>query len=140
MRSHKGLNMVEELNETVTAVMAQINHAWLEGHVEDMAQWIHPDIVMILPNFQGRSSGREAFLAGFHDFVRQATVHKFREFGLQTNVVGDTAVVHFEYEMVYELSGEQHRATGRDLWVFQRQGETWLAVWRAMVDTNEQAA
>jgi len=132
--------MVNEDRESVTTVMRQINQAWLEGHVDDMAEWIHPEIVMIFPGFTGQSKGRDAFLDGFRDFVRQATIHEFREVDLQADVVGDTAVAHFGYEMVYELSGERYRATGRDLWVFQRQGRAWLAVWRAMVDNDEQAA
>jgi hypothetical protein len=44
------------------------------------------------------------------------------------DVVGDTAVVSFTYEMVYERAGNRSRATGRDLWVFVRQGDEWVAI------------
>jgi len=30
--------------------------------------------------------------------------------------------------------------TGRDLWVFQKQGRGWIAVWRTMLDLEENAA
>jgi hypothetical protein len=55
-------------------------------------------------------------------------------------VVGDTGVVSFGYEMVYERSGKRNRATGRDLWVFVRQGGEWVAIWRTMLDLAEQPA
>jgi len=42
--------------------------------------------------------------------------------------------------MVYERSGERSRATGRDLWVFVRQGGEWVAIWRTMLDLAEQPA
>jgi hypothetical protein len=42
--------------------------------------------------------------------------------------------------MVYERSAKRYRATGRDLWVFRREGHGWIAVWRAMLDTAEQPA
>jgi hypothetical protein len=42
--------------------------------------------------------------------------------------------------MVYERSGGRFRSTGRDLWVFQSQFGSWIAVWRAMLDMDENAA
>ena len=59
---------------------------------------------------------------------------------MDVDVAGDTAVATFGYEMVYERAGQRYRVTGRDLWVFEQQGETWIAVWRAMLDMNEIAA
>jgi hypothetical protein len=39
--------------------------------------------------------------------------------------------------MIYERAGRRYRSSGRDLWVFQKQGETWIAVWRTMLDIKE---
>ena len=98
---------------------------------------IHPDIVMIFPGFSGRIRGREAFLAGFLDFCQNAKIHEFREDDHQVDVAGDIAVVTFRWEMVYQRSGERFRSTGRDLWVFQNQSGAWIAVWRTMLDVQE---
>jgi len=49
-------------------------------------------------------------------------------------------VVTIQYEMVYERSGARYRATGRDVWVFERHGDSCLAVWRTMLDMQENAA
>lgn len=38
--------------------------------------------------------------------------------------------------LLYERSAEKYCATGRDLWVFQKHGAGWLAVWRTMLDLN----
>jgi hypothetical protein len=126
--------------EGVVAVMRRINAAWLGGRVEDLAALVHPTVVMVFPGFAGRAQGRERLLAGFRDFCQNAIVREFREDDQQVDVVGDTAVVSFRYEMLYERSAKRYRATGRDLWVFARHGETWLAVWRAMLDSNENPA
>lgn len=127
-------------SEDAVATMRRINRAWLDGQVEDLAPMVHPEIVMVLPGFAGRIQGREEFLAGFRDFCQNARIHEFREHDHQVDVAGDMAVVTFRYEMVYERSGERFRATGRDLWVFQSQGRSWIAVWRTMFDTEEKAA
>jgi hypothetical protein len=121
-------------------IMSQINRAWLDGRVDDLAPLVHSEIIMVFPGFAGRIQGREAFLAGFRDFCQNARVHEFRELDEQVDIAGSTAVISFRYEMVYERAGERYRATGRDVWVFERQGDVWLAVWRTMLDIAEQPA
>jgi ketosteroid isomerase-like protein len=130
----------ESKRERAAATMRRINQAWLDGRVEDLAQWVHPEIVMVFPDFSGRIQGRDPLLAGFHDFCRNATIHEFHEHDQHVDVAGDTAVVTFRYEMVYERSAERYRATGRDLWVFQSRDGEWRAVWRTMLDLQETAA
>jgi ketosteroid isomerase-like protein len=126
--------------EIVAAIMHRVNRVWLDGQVEDLAPMVHPEIVMVFPGFMGRIEGQEEFLAGFRDFCQNARIHEFRDHDYQIDVAGDTAVVTFRYEMVYERSGERYHAIGRDLWVFENEGNTWLAVWRTMLDVEEKAA
>src|SRR5579862_9899983 len=121
------------------AAMRHINQAWLGGRVQDLAPLVHPDVVMVFPDFAGRIQGREGFLAGFRDFIQNAIVHEFQEHDHTIDVAGDTAVVAFRYEMLYERSGGRYRSTGRDLWVFQKQGTAWIVVWRTMLDMKETA-
>jgi ketosteroid isomerase-like protein len=133
--------MVEQSkHDQVVAAMRQITQAWLDGRVDDLAPLVHPEIVMVLPGFVGRMQGREGFVAGFRDFAQNAAIHEFREHDQQVDVAGDTAVVSLRYEMVYERSSARYRVTGRDLWVFQLRSGQWLAVWRTMLDLEEQAA
>lgn len=126
--------------DDAAAAMRRINQAWLSNRVEDLVPRVHPDIVMALPGFTARSQGRDALLAGFRDFCQNASVEEFREHDYQVDMVGATAVVTFRYEMVYALSGARYRATGRDLWVFQYENKAWLAVWRTMLDLDENPA
>ncbi len=122
------------------AAMRRINEAWLAGRVQDLAPLVHPGVVMVLPGFGGREQGRQNFLGGFHDFCKNAKVQEFQEQDLEADVVGTTAVVSFRYQMVYERSGKRYRSTGRDLWVFQLEAGRWIAVWRAMLDIQENEA
>jgi hypothetical protein len=50
------------------------------------------------------------------------------------------AVITFRYDMRYERSGDRYHATGRDLWVFHRENNAWIAVWRTMLDMQEEPA
>jgi len=107
--------------------------------VDDLAPLVHSGIVIVLPGFAGRIRGREEFLAGFRHFRESSNIQEFHEHDLQCDATGDTAVITFRYEMVYERTGNRYRATGRDLWVFQNQHAGWIAVWRAMLEMEENA-
>jgi uncharacterized protein (TIGR02246 family) len=126
--------------EAVSAALQRINRTWLDRRPEDLVPLLHPDVTVVLPGFAGRGQGRQAVVAGFADFCDNATVHEYREADHQADVIGDSAVASFTYEMVYERSGKRGRATGRDLWVFVRQGGEWIAVWRTMLDLADQPA
>jgi uncharacterized damage-inducible protein DinB len=128
-----------ETNSAADAVR-RINEAWLSGRLEDLAAIVHPDIVMVLPGFTEVVQGRDAFLAGFRDFCENAKVHEFHERDHQVSAVGDTAVTTFHYDMIYERAGKRSRSTGRDFWVFQKSGGRWIAVWRTMLDMEEETA
>jgi uncharacterized protein (TIGR02246 family) len=129
-----------DARESVAAAMRRINQVWLDRRPEDLAPLFHPDLIMVVPGFEAAAEGRDAIVAGFADFCTNAVVHEYREDPLRVDVVGDTAVATFRYEMVYERSGEEYRATGRDLWVFARRDGAWLAVWRTMLDPSEKPA
>jgi hypothetical protein len=126
--------------DDVLGIMRRINQAWLAGRVDDLVPFVHPEIVMVFPGFSGRVQGRESFLAGFSDFCQNARIHEFEEYDQQVDVAGETAVVSFKYEMVYERDATRWRAVGRDLWVFQKRDSDWIAVWRAMLEMEESPA
>jgi ketosteroid isomerase-like protein len=130
----------EAFRTAVAEEMRLINAAWLNGRVDDMEASIHPDIVMAIPGLAARIKGRDALLAGFRDFCNNAKIHEFHDREMQIDVAGRTAVVTIHYEMLYERSGARYRATGRDLWVFERHGDSCIAVWRTMLDMQENAA
>ena len=131
--------MSDPATETVLDAMTAINRTWLERRPQELASRFHPDITIVFPGFQGRTRGRDAAVAGFVEFCAAAEVLEYREVDPQAEVVGDTAVVSVRYEMLYTLGGTRYQAAGRDLWVFARHGEDWLAVWRTMLETTEQA-
>jgi hypothetical protein len=128
----------DEKRAAALEALLNINRIWLDGRVEALEQFVHPDVVMIFPDFTGRVTGREDFLAGFRDFCANARIDSFHDHSYATDLIGDTAVITFQYEMTYERSGERYRATGRDLWVLREMAGNWLAVWRAMLDLHEQ--
>ena len=120
--------------------MDRINQAWLENPPRDLYPLFHPEIVMVFPSMQGQVRGRDALVDSFVDFCENAQVSDYQERDHHVDVIGETGVASFRFSMVYERSGKRQRASGRDFWIFARQGGSWLAVWRTMFDVEEKPA
>ncbi len=127
-------------SERVSEALGRINRAWLDGRPQDIGELVHPEITMVFPGFAGRATGRDAFIAGFVDFCQSARIVSYHEHDHRVDLIADTAVASFRFEMIYERDGSVCRAVGRDLWVFARQAGAWLACWRTMLDLQEEPA
>jgi len=134
-----GSERVSEDSEQVAELVEEINATWIEGRPRDLGPFLHEEIVMALPGFTGTVQGREAMVATFVNFVEKAQLYDFVQEDLQVDVIGDVAVASFAFEFSYEQQGRHFQGKGRDLWTFQRQDDTWLAVWRTMLDVTEEA-
>jgi ketosteroid isomerase-like protein len=121
----------------VREAMTAINRAWQSGQPSAMAAYLHPDIVMKLPGFSGTVAGRDKLIAGFEDFCTNARVLEYHQSDQQLDLVDDCAVVSARFDMRYERGSYRGRSGGRDVWVFTRAADRWVAVWRTMVDLSE---
>jgi Domain of unknown function (DUF4440) len=125
------------LESDVHKVMAAINRAWRENRPAEMEVYLHPDVTMVLPGFNGAVTGRETLLTSFDEFCSNARVLEYMESDEQIQIISNIAFVNFRFEMLYERAAYRERSTGRDVWVFKSQDGKWLAVWRLMVDLKE---
>ena len=128
---------MHESSEAVHAILASINAAWRDNRPAAMHSFLDPGVTMVLPGFGQSVVGREALLASFSDFCRNARVLEYRESEESIQIVSNCAVASFRFEMVYERSAYRATSSGRDLWVFERSGGTWLAIWRTMLELSE---
>jgi hypothetical protein len=124
--------------DTVARVLQSINDCWLKGKLQELARYLHNDMVMVFPGFAGRVEGASAVIAGYEDFCTNARVHEYDEQDLQIEVCGGTAVASSVFQMVFEREGLKYSSTGRDLFVFSKEAGAWLAVWRTMLNVSEQ--
>jgi len=125
------------MTNEIEVLLQRINRSWLDGRPQEMKPLLHPEIVMVFPGFRGRSHGADALIAGFSDFCTNATLEEYEESDLSVDLVGGSAVASDVFEMVYEREGRRYATSGRDLWVFIREGDEWRATWRMMSDAEE---
>jgi hypothetical protein len=127
----------EDLRREAADTLAIINQAWRSGRVMEMAPYLHEKMVITLPAFTRRVSGRENVIEGFREFSANARVLEYSESGQTVDVIGSTAVVSYRFQMCYERPGYRAHSEGRDLWLFERRPDRWVAVWRTMIDVKE---
>jgi ketosteroid isomerase-like protein len=118
--------------DDVRQILERINGAWRSGQAEQLGDYFHADMVIVGPGYKELGHGREACVASYRDFLQSSVVRAYRESNLVIREWGATAVATYEWEMDFEHGGRLHREAGTDLFVFERQGEKWLAVWRAV--------
>lgn len=111
----------------------QINDAWRSGDAVDIGHLFHPDAVIVHPGFESRTEGREACVDSYVAFALQARISRLEEFEPQIDVVGDTAVVTYGFEIDYEMEGQAFEDGGTDLFVLTRTNDGWQAIWRTLV-------
>jgi len=128
---------ISDMKSEIQEIISTISHAWQTGRTADMAPYFHPNIVMKYPKFKGEAIGKEKILAGFEEFYKNARVLEYGESDQQIDIIDNCAVVSYNFNMLYERTNYRERSVGRDLWIFQRESNRWLAVWRTLVDLTE---
>jgi len=99
---------------------------------------LHPEITTAFPGFKGSIRGRDALVASFVEFCNNARVIEYEESDENIDVIEDCAIATFRFKMLYERATYREASTGRDLWVFRKQGDRWIAVWRTMMELAEE--
>ena len=127
--------LTTKTQQDVWQTLREINKAWGQGRLDELKQYFHKDMVIVAPGFLQRVDGRDDCIKTFEEFVGRATNIAFEETPLSVDVCGDTAIVVYEYKVRYGMNGDSHCDTGQDMFVFAREGQRWLAIWRTMFPT-----
>lgn len=101
-----------------------------------MRESLHPDIIMALPGFKQSIHGRELLIGSFDEFSKNAKVLENEQSEEHIDVIEGTAMATFHFKMLYERPAYRELSQGRDMWVFHRRQDRWIAVWRAMIELS----
>ena len=111
----------------------QLNQAWVSGEVGPIDDLFHPNAVIVHPGFEGRTEGREECVESYVEFTMQAVVHRLETFDEQIDVIDNTAVVSYGFELDYEMNGQGISESGTDLFVLTRGPSGWQVIWRTLI-------
>src|SRR5262249_43485996 len=106
--------------------------AWLEKQSERLLDLFHDRIVIVGADGQRFGVGKDACAESYRSFSEQASVTFYQESDRQIDVYSTVAVVSYRFEIEYAMEGKSSRETGRDIFVLEKEGGRWLAVWRQL--------
>lgn len=75
-------------------------------------------MIAVTPVDRHRVAGGAACVTGWKGFAEQARIHFWREIDPVVNVFGDAAVVAYDFDMAFEMGGQEVTMGGRDLFFF----------------------
>jgi ketosteroid isomerase-like protein len=106
------------------------NRCWLEGRLQDLRAFLHPDVVFTGPRFEPLARGADACAQSYSDFLARAIVHDFSAADYAVDVADHVAVVTYRWTIDYETGDARRRESGQDLVVFVPRDDRWLVAWR----------
>ena len=122
-----------DANSEVRQTLDALNSAWRERRFADLQTHFDEEIVMKGPGLKTLARGRSALVQSYVDFMSKSAVSSYEESGHAIDVNGDTAIATYDWFMSWEQAGKQDKASGQDLFVFERRSLGWIAVLRLML-------
>ncbi|MGB0522964.1 MAG: nuclear transport factor 2 family protein [Flammeovirgaceae bacterium] len=119
---------------TITEIIDTINESWLFQDFNQLASYLHDDVVFVKPDFSEMICGIEACVASYREFMKDASVNRF--FADKVNICfwEDTANAYYEFEIEYESENRVTHEKAIDLFTLRKQGETWKVIWRSVAN------
>ncbi len=129
MENHTDRKSVEEIR----ALLENINQAWLNKRTDELANFFHRNVVIAQPGLGARAKGRRACINSYKEFASQAVTRNFKTSSYVIDFWGKTAVASYRFMMDYEIQGALYHDEGEDVFVFVREDEKWIVVWRTII-------
>ena len=124
----------------VRGVIEAINAAWSGGDADGIEDRLRPlfgaSMTIVGPGMRAMASGRDAAIESYADFVQVADISLFEAQPAHVQIEDGTAIATYRWRCCYGIEGTDYDETGHDVFVLRREGDHWIAVWRAMLPDN----
>jgi len=120
--------LTDPTEREIWATVRALNAAWTRGNPDALERYFHARMIAVTPVDRLRLDGQAACVAGWKGFVAAARVYDWQEIDPAIRVYGEAAVVSYDYDIDYEMSGRRSRDRGRDLMFLVRADDRWQVV------------
>jgi hypothetical protein len=125
------------MSNEICDLLQRINDSWLRTKPDEISEVLndcfHQEMVIKGCDLETMAKGREASVRSYVDFIQQAKISAFSQDEPDIQVVNDTAIATYGWQITYTLEGKEYTEAGHDVFVFQRTDGKWFAIWRAML-------
>jgi len=129
----------KQAKDRIWQIVETINRTCKEGKRFDRLGPFYSDrVVMVLPGLDRRVEGRATCLRYYEDACSRMAVHKLDGSDERIDVWGNTAVVTYRYDCVWDFQGKTLTDDGHEILVFVREGPDWKIMWRTLIPGSRQ--
>ena len=89
-----------------------LNACWQTGDLAALAEYYHPDVVLLPPDMGEPIRGRTAVIQSYQDFLEATTLEHFEVTGLEVFSFPTTHMAHLTFSVSYTLDGDTYVETG----------------------------
>ena len=125
---------MDSAQDDIRGLVERVNEAWTSGRPADIGRYVHDDVAIVGPDFSVLAQGRDACVGSYAEFCEQARTLAFSMHDIAVQVIGDTALAFYGFDIRYERDGSVSHETGREIFVFGWSPAGWLAVSRIIPD------
>jgi len=121
------------IKQDIWRLMEEINHIWLMEDPERLRAFIHKDIVVLTQDFKEQGIGIDAFINSYREFRKISKIKDFKVNNSRVDLFSNFAIVSYNFEIEYEINNEKNKNSGRDMFIFTKEVDSWLAIWRMLL-------
>jgi len=114
-------------------IISEINNSWLKNDLKNLNGYFHDDMIIVDSNFNKLASNKKECIASYKSFINQAKILNYKEYEININIAGNTAIINYIFDITWEVNGLTSSEKGRDVFVFEKLNNKWLAVWRTIL-------
>lgn len=119
-------------SDALRLMMESLAHAWRTGQWDELARFFHPAVVFLAPTASPMRRGRDACVARYQGFSRQAIIQEHTSAWPFVQAVETTALTATPFTMTYGYEGARARKPRTDVMAWIKQVERWLVIWRML--------
>ena len=132
--------------ETARGFLIDLNQCWQRGDLAAIADYYHPDVVLLPPDLGEPILGRDAVVDSYRDFLEAATLKNFEItsleiFPFETGGNSATFVAHLAFDVAYSLDEDVFIEKGLEVYTISEQDGEMKILWRhqAVLDSRIEA-
>jgi len=115
----------------ILSTLKDLNESWtIRSDVGELEKYFHDNIVVFEPGRRELRNGKKECIEGWKSFIEKFRINYWKESDhlVQIYNEGRMAVVTYYWEISTEDNGKNFISKGRDMFVFVKENEKWLAV------------
>jgi len=123
----------ESVRNEINRIIKSMNKAWLAGDFSRFRDFLHENIVIVMPDMKRIGIGIKPCIKSYKEFVTRSHIFSFKEKSINVDAFDKTAVATFEYTIDYEVDKRRNQEHGKEILVFSKDPDKWQLIWRMIV-------